>query len=210
MASYYSELGVKERDESQDEESAVRRGRWVSQAVGSFLDVSRSSQGTPVAAQASPESYLSVARMFGEFISNGESGSEHQQFLENLIMRLNEEANAGSIGPPPASREFIRTLPVLNMDGKEHGCVSCVVCDENLAHSSKNDSGGYQQQQQLVTRLPCKHYFHRECVKPWLELHNTCPMCRYEVPSDDPRWLEKKREADRQATAEIKEMMLYG
>ncbi|KAJ2367293.1 hypothetical protein H4S01_002235, partial [Coemansia sp. RSA 2610] len=106
-------LGVKERDESQDDEGAVRRGHWVSQAVGSFLDVSRSTQGTPVAALAAPESYLNVARMFGEFMDNDEAGSAHQQFLESLIVRLHEEANANVAGPPPASREFIRTLPAV-------------------------------------------------------------------------------------------------
>ncbi|KAJ1848856.1 hypothetical protein LPJ70_000804, partial [Coemansia sp. RSA 2708] len=196
MASYYSELGVKERDESQDDEGAVRRGHWVSQAVGSFLDVSRSTQGTPVAALAAPESYLNVARMFGEFMDNDEAGSAHQQFLESLIVRLHEEANANVAGPPPASREFIRTLPAVPISQCKG--MSCVVCNESLAVESSVP--------ELATRLPCKHYFHRECVKPWLELHNTCPMCRHEVPSDDPRWLEKKREVDRLATAEIRDL----
>jgi E3 ubiquitin-protein ligase RNF115/126 len=29
-----------------------------------------------------------------------------------------------------------------------------------------------------VTVLPCKHWFHGECVILWLKEHNTCPICR--------------------------------
>ncbi|KAJ2156654.1 hypothetical protein GGF46_005039 [Coemansia sp. RSA 552] len=195
MASYYSELGLKERESCQrgHDESAARH------VISDFMDISRSSQGTPVAAQAAPESYLSVARLFGEFTDNSEQGSAHQQLLEALIMRLYEEANAGPTGPPPASRDFIRRLPVLSAAQCEDA--SCIICNEDLQAAEAAEP---------VTKLPCGHHFHRECVRPWLELHNTCPMCRGEVPSDDPRWLDKKREEERRNVLDVREAMMYG
>ncbi|KAJ2805002.1 hypothetical protein H4R20_002271 [Coemansia guatemalensis] len=206
MASYYSEHGLKEREDGHTSESSVQRGRWVNQLVDDFMDVGRSSQGTPVAALASPESYLNVARLFGEFRDNDESGSVHQRFLEGLIMRLHEEANSSSTGPPPASRDFIRKLPALA--AAQCPTSNCVICDEGLLSDAIDSSNSAPTN--YVTRLPCNHHYHLTCVKPWLELHNTCPMCRHEVPSDDPRWLEKKREEERRNTLEVKEMMMYG
>ena len=32
-----------------------------------------------------------------------------------------------------------------------------------------------------VVVLPCKHWFHDECVELWLNEHNTCPICRASV-----------------------------
>ncbi|KAJ2748424.1 hypothetical protein IWQ56_007468, partial [Coemansia nantahalensis] len=145
-----------------------------------------------------PESYLNVARLFGEYMADGVHGAAHRQFLEDLILRLHEEATSGAVGPPPASREFIRTLPVLPAEQCRE--VTCVICNEPAAGAAPDP----------VTRLPCAHHFHRECVKPWLELHNTCPMCRREVPSDDPRWLERKRDEERRATQEVRDVMLFG
>ncbi|KAJ2853421.1 hypothetical protein J3B02_003149, partial [Coemansia erecta] len=190
MASYYSELGIKEHEDqqqhNQDELSRRPRARWTNAIVDDFMSIGGSNRQTPVGAQASPESYLSVARLFGEFMDNDGSESEHQRFLETLIMQLHEEANSSVTGPPPASKEFIQALPKLGID------------ESKVEGLSDGDS---------VTRLPCKHYFHHGCIKPWLELHNTCPMCRFEVPSDDPRWLEKKREETRETIEELKDMM---
>jgi hypothetical protein len=37
-----------------------------------------------------------------------------------------------------------------------------------------------------VLRIPCSHYFHNDCVMPWLEAKRTCPMCRYELCNEVP------------------------
>lgn len=29
-----------------------------------------------------------------------------------------------------------------------------------------------------VAELPCNHYFHNDCIIPWLDRNNTCPLCR--------------------------------
>ena len=35
--------------------------------------------------------------------------------------------------------------------------------------------------------------YHKECVLPWLEKSNTCPTCRFEMPTDDLEYEDKKK-----------------
>eukprot|EP00474_Spongospora_subterranea_P000222 CRZ00680.1 hypothetical protein [Spongospora subterranea] len=49
---------------------------------------------------------------------------------------------------------------------------SCAVCFEDFVVGSK------------ALTLPCDHFFHRSCILPWLERQNTCPLCRYELPTE--------------------------
>lgn len=42
-----------------------------------------------------------------------------------------------------------------------------------------------EERRQRVTRLPCSHKYHSECVLPWLAIHPDCPCCRSLVPSAD-------------------------
>lgn len=32
--------------------------------------------------------------------------------------------------------------------------------------------------QEMVAHLPCGHNLHDDCVKPWVERTNSCPICR--------------------------------
>lgn len=36
-----------------------------------------------------------------------------------------------------------------------------------------------------VRQLPCTHIYHDPCIRPWLELHGTCPICRQNLGSSD-------------------------
>ncbi|KAF7084177.1 hypothetical protein CFC21_087856 [Triticum aestivum] len=72
----------------------------------------------------------------------------------------------------PASRQAVEGLPEMILSEEEATC-GCAVCKDVFA------SG------QRVVFLPCKHYFHGDCILPWLAMRSTCPVCRYQLPTDD-------------------------
>mmetsp|Transcript_12432 Transcript_12432/g.25810 ORF Transcript_12432/g.25810 Transcript_12432/m.25810 type:complete len:407 (-) Transcript_12432:168-1388(-) len=80
---------------------------------------------------------------------------------------------------PPASRRAIRQLPTV------------VVKPEDLVDESNRECCICLDEHNLgdrVVRLPCAHIFHPRCITDWLLKHCTCPVCRYELPTNDPSY----------------------
>lgn len=57
---------------------------------------------------------------------------------------------------------------VMSMAAADAG--ECAICGEEIA-------GG--------AAMPCGHPFHWRCILEWLRMRNTCPCCRFELPTED-------------------------
>lgn len=96
--------------------------------------------------------------------------------LEQLIQQLAEN-DPNRYGTPPAAKSAVSALPDVAVSAdmmQADGGAQCAVCmdDFQLGAAAK--------------QLPCNHVFHKDCILPWLELHSSCPVCRFELPTDDP------------------------
>ena len=73
-------------------------------------------------------------------------------------------------GEVAASTAAVVALPAVEL---RVGGGECVICKEEMRVGRD------------VCELPCQHLFHWMCLLPWLRKRNTCPCCRFRLPSDD-------------------------
>lgn len=58
----------------------------------------------------------------------------------------------------------------------------CSICQERFEEG------------ETVMKLHCRHMYHADCVQSWLKDHNTCPLCRVEMPRGEPKERKQTRE----------------
>ncbi|KAG0612737.1 hypothetical protein M758_6G048500 [Ceratodon purpureus] len=80
--------------------------------------------------------------------------------LEEAIQATLQEIGSVPRGPPPASKEEVAKLPIIEVTKEFLETVGddteCAVCRENMEVGDK------------LQEMPCKHNFHPPCLKPWL------------------------------------------
>jgi hypothetical protein len=59
------------------------------------------------------------------------------------------------------SAEPVKTFEYYN----SHYNITCTVCLNDFEENEE------------VKQLPCKHYFHTECIEKWLQQKDACPLC---------------------------------
>ncbi|XVE90134.1 hypothetical protein DITRI_Ditri20bG0053700 [Diplodiscus trichospermus] len=89
----------------------------------------------------------------------------------DLLLQYLAENDPNRYGTPPAQKEAVEAMPTVTVEDN----VQCSVCLEDIKIGSE------------AKEMPCKHKFHGGCITPWLELHSSCPVCRYRLPSDDSK-----------------------
>ncbi|KAL2155415.1 hypothetical protein VTH82DRAFT_157 [Thermothelomyces myriococcoides] len=103
-----------------------------------------------------------------------------QEAFDRILTQLREQAPPG--GPPPASQAALDRLQAQirevddqmlgNDDDKNTTRTKCAICVDDMVRGEK------------AAVLPCEHFFHGDCVLPWLKMHGTCPVCRRSVEVD--------------------------
>ena len=112
----------------------------------------------------------------------------------NIVNNMRNE-NHREQKNPPASKESIRGLKRFKMEKKyakkkentnnEYEYPECTIC---LCKIGSGDS---------TILLPCSHMFHDKCIEEWLNRHNTCPLCRYELPTDNREYENERNQRNR-------------
>ncbi|KAJ0083915.1 hypothetical protein Patl1_31300 [Pistacia atlantica] len=91
-----------------------------------------------------------------------------------LLRQLSHVDIAGLTRPDnlPASKAAMESIATIEISSADINSEShCAVCKEEFELGN------------LARELPCKHIYHEGCILPWLEMRNSCPVCRKELPA---------------------------
>ena len=99
-----------------------------------------------------------------------------QRLVTRLSRQLEDEEENDDLGAPPMEPEDIANIPTTMVEEEMlDRCSSCPICLEAL------------QLREEVNILRCGHFFHAYCIRTWLGMHATCPVCR-RVEERDGDW----------------------
>ncbi|KAL1360195.1 hypothetical protein HN51_005551 [Arachis hypogaea] len=189
-------------DDEEEEEEDVEREWEIADAVEAeatarlqmfFTSNSSASRGSNVRVQRFDSAESEVVQMVSNWGADLEDTGLHpyganfgdyldaRQF-EDFLEHLAENDNSRR-GAPPASLSFVNNLPrvVVDKDHEKHGELVCAICKDALVLGTE------------ASQLPCSHLYHGSCILPWLSTRNSCPLCRYELPTDDKDYEEGKQ-----------------
>ncbi|XP_024007939.1 E3 ubiquitin-protein ligase CIP8-like [Eutrema salsugineum] len=82
-------------------------------------------------------------------------------------------------GAPPAAKSAIEALETFEVASSSQG--DCAVCTDAMVMG------------EIGKKLPCGHCYHESCILQWLRTRNSCPLCRFQLQTDDAEYESKRR-----------------
>ena len=126
------------------------------------------------------------------------TAADNSSVLE-AVLAASMQGGTHHVGTRPAAVSVREELDKIEVGESVAGAM-CVVCQEALKVG------------ELSTFLPsCHHFFHYDCIVPWLERHSECPTCRAKMKDVDEEEAENKAKDPTAANEdELKESVADG
>ncbi|KAI3444926.1 hypothetical protein Pfo_001591 [Paulownia fortunei] len=99
-------------------------------------------------------------------------------YLHRLIHHLTTTSAAANPRSDPAPKSSIESLQEVTITLESDPTMLCPVCKDPFVVNS------------VVKMMPCKHTYHSDCIVPWLEINNSCPVCRFKLPTGEEGTME--------------------
>jgi len=97
-----------------------------------------------------------------------EVDDDESEDVMDIVLR--ESMAVDVLRPIPATRSAIERLEKVTFEDGFESIGECIICTEEF-------NAGLE-----LTRLPCSHVYHGDCIVKWLEASHFCPLCRYPLP----------------------------
>lgn len=148
---------------------------------GQGIEAARgSSWSNRLESEAQSSSSFAIEEANGDLVMDSGLGSYllgindlNQNTVDVVLNGDQDEAGFGvgseTIRRNPASRTVVQNLPSVVLNLSEEDAL-CSICMDRIRVGEE------------AKQLPCGHGFHGECIRPWLEITDTCPLCRHELP----------------------------
>ncbi|KAG7535509.1 Zinc finger RING-type [Arabidopsis thaliana x Arabidopsis arenosa] len=104
----------------------------------------------------------------------------YEALLQNLAE--GDGGGGGRRGAPPAAKSAIEALETFQVTSSEGETIMvCAVCKDGMVMGETGK------------KLPCGHCYHGDCIVPWLGTRNSCPVCRFQLQTDDAEYEEERK-----------------
>ncbi|KAK4285561.1 hypothetical protein QN277_002246 [Acacia crassicarpa] len=113
-----------------------------------------------------------------------DSELEYDDVFEDPLSLLSALPNSTSKSCSDSVPTIIVTSLFLSQ--LDPGGVLCAVCKDPIGIDAQ------------AKQLPCKHLYHSDCITPWLEHHNSCPLCRFQLVGEKEEGVSQARRIRRQ------------
>jgi len=139
---------------------------------------------------------MHASMMLRALMQGMEEADFEGEILQSVLAQSAEDVLQTVIERSIVEQERQRNVPPAR-DGAQEALPRAIVTKEDLMDETTSQCAICLEKYTLgasATRMLCSHLFCSSCICSWLSTANSCPVCRYELPTDNAAFEEGRTE----------------